>query len=164
MARDIQLQPVTIEGATLIFRNFSGAETKFNDPGDRNFAIVLGKGQAEEMKQDGWNVKFPDPREDDEEARDPYLQVKVGYKGRPPLIKMITSVGSTVLTEDTVSTLDWADIENADLVIRPYQWEVGDKTGIKAYLQALYVTVREDALARKYALIEQEQQASRERM
>lgn len=158
MARDIQLSPVTIEGARLIFRNFSGAEGRYNSEGDRNFAIVLDPKQAEAMKEDGWFVKFPDPREDEEEARDPYLAVKVYYKVRPPLIVMITSTGRTQLTEETVGTLDWADIQNADLVIAPVRWEVGGKTGIKAYLRSLYVTVEEDELARKYALLEQQEQ------
>lgn len=157
MAKDIALSPVTIEGARLIFRNFTGAEGRFNEEGDRNFAIVLDAKQAEEMKADGWNVKFPNPREDEEEARDPYLQISVKYKIRPPLVVMITSTGRTNLTEETVGTLDWADITNADLIIAPYQWNVGEKTGIKAYLRSLYVTVNEDALARKYALLEEGQ-------
>lgn len=158
MAKDVALNPVTIEEATLIFRNFTGAEGRYNAAGDRNFAIVLTPEQAEEMKADGWNVKFPNPREDEEETRDPYLQIAVRYNFRPPLVVMITSTGRTNLTEDTVGTLDWADITNADLIIAPSRWNVGDKTGIKAYLRSLYVTVNEDILARKYALMEQDGQ------
>lgn len=158
MAKETAMSPVTIEGARLIFRNFTGAEGRYNDPGDRNFAIVLDVKQAEQMQADGWNVKFPNPREDEEETRDPYLQIAVRYNFRPPLVVMITSTGRTNLTEDTVGTLDWADIVNADLIIAPSHWTVGDKSGIKAYLRSLYVTVNEDALARKYALLEQEGQ------
>lgn len=156
MASETELHPVTIEGARLLFRNFTGAENRFNEPGNRNFCIVLDPKQAEQMKADGWNVKFPDPRDEEEEARDPYLPVAVKYTFRPPLIVMITSTGRTNLVEDTCGILDWADITDADLIIAPSRWDVGGKSGIKAYLRSLYVTVNEDVLARKYAIIEQD--------
>jgi hypothetical protein len=142
---------VVLEDVQIIFRNFQGREGMYNREGDRNFAVVLPRDVAEAMARDGWNVKLRKPLEEGEEG-DPYVSVAVNFKGRPPIIKMITSKTrrTTDLDEDTVDVLDWVDIEQVDLIIRPYDWAVSGNTGRKAYLQALYVTIFEDPLQLKY--------------
>lgn len=139
-----------IEGARLIFRNFAGKETKYNAAGERNFCVVLDPDTAATMEGDGWNVRVLEPREEGDEAT-PYIQVKVSFQNRPPRIVVLTSSGRSFLGEDTVEMLDYADIENVDLIARGFVWTVGDKSGVKAYLQSLFVTIEEDALERKYA-------------
>lgn len=157
MAKDQRLEPVKMEGVRLVFRNFTGKESEFNREGDRNFGVILpDERQAEAMKQDGWNIKRLKPSEEEQEAGaeqgPPWLPVKVGYgKGRPPKIVQITSRGPTILTEQTVDGLDWAEIITVDLMVRPYFWEVRGDTGISAYVQTMYVTIEEDALEAKYA-------------
>jgi len=147
---------VLMEGVRIIFRNFSGKEGQYNREGDRNFAVLIDDATAEAMARDGWNVKTLRPRDEDEEEHpQPYLPVSVNFKGRPPRIVLITSRGRTNLDENSVEMLDWADIINVDLIIRPYEWTVNDKSGIKAYLQSIYVTIEEDALERKYAEMDQ---------
>jgi hypothetical protein len=146
-----QAKTFMIEDARIIFRNFSGKESQYNREGDRNFAVVLDPDTAKIMEKDGWNVKYLDSREEGEEDT-PYIQVAVNFKNRPPRVVMITSTGRTHLDNDSVEVLDWADIQTADLIARGYDWVVGDKSGTKAYLQSLFVTIEEDALERKYAM------------
>lgn len=148
---------VLMEGVRIIFRNFAGKEGQYNREGDRNFGVILPENVAEAMAADGWNVKWLKPREDDEdETQTPWLSVSVNFKGRPPRIVMITSRGRTNLDEGSIEMLDWADITNVDLIVRPYHWEVSGKSGIKAYLQSLYVTIEEDDLEKKYADLDQQ--------
>lgn len=146
-----------IENAKIIFRNFEGKEGQYNRNGDRNFAVIIpDEKTAQNMLKDGWNVKYLQPREEGDEAT-PYIQVAVSYKNRPPRIVMMTSTARTVLTEDNVEILDWADIKSSDLICRAYEWDVNGKTGVKAYLQSLFVTIEEDYLERKYAVNDQEE-------
>jgi hypothetical protein len=143
---------VLMEGVRIIFRNFSGKEGQYNREGDRNFAVLIDDRVAEAMAADGWNIKTLRPRDEDEEENpQSYLPVSVNFKGRPPRVVLITSRGRTNLDEDSVEMLDWADIINVDLIVRPYEWTVNEKSGIKAYLQSIYVTIEEDALERKYS-------------
>jgi hypothetical protein len=144
------LATVLIEDATLIWRNFEGKEGMYNRAGDRNFSVILDPKNAENLAKDGWNIKFREPREEGDEGFH-YIQVAVGYKGKPPRITMITSSGRTNIDEGNVDVLDWVDIQKVDLILNPYEWTVNDKTGIKAYLKTMFITIEEDELERKYA-------------
>jgi hypothetical protein len=148
--------PVIMEGVTLIFRNFRGEEGKYNQKGTRNFGVLLPDDVAQAMARDEWNVKLLQPREDDEDGVErPWLPVEVSYKFRPPRVVLITSRNRTNLTENEVEQLDWANILNVDLIVNASRWTVHDRTGIKAYLQSMYVTIEEDPLEQKYSQLDQ---------
>ena len=140
---------IRIEGARIGFRNFSGEEGRFNPKGRRNFCVFLEEDIAKDMEKEGWNVKWLQPREEGDEPQ-AYLQVKVVFGKIPPKIVLVTGKGKTRLDEDTVNILDWAEIQNVDLVIRPYNWEVNGNTGVSAYIKTMYVTLREDEFESKY--------------
>jgi len=145
---------IMIENAHIFRRNFTGREGMYNQPGQRNFLVSLDEKTAKEMAKDGWNVKFPEPRDEEEDVRDPYIQVNVGYKIRPPRIIMITSNNRVIMTEENVEALDWVDIGMADLIFTASEWSVNGKTGIKAWLKSLFITIEEDELERKYQINE----------
>jgi len=141
---------LNIENAQIIFRNFSGVQTKFNREGNRNFCVIIDDPNvAQQLIEDGWNIKILAPR-DPEESPKHYMQVSVAFNFKPPKMYLITSKAKTLLDEDSVGSLDYADLANIDLVIRPYDWEVNGKHGVKGYVKALYATIAEDAFASKY--------------
>ena len=146
-----QAKTFMVENANLIFRNFTGKEGQYNREGDRNFAVTLEPAVADKMLNDGWNVRFLASR-DEGEPDTPYIQIAVNFSNRPPRVVMLTSTSRTHLDEKSVEVLDWADIQTADLIARGYEWTVNGKSGVKAYLQSLFITIEEDALERKYAV------------
>lgn len=138
-----------VEEARMVFKNFAGKESKFNRAGQRNFCLIFDRELGERLKADGWNVGILQAKEDGDEPA--YrLQVAVAYNNIPPKIYMIAGRNKTLLNEDTVGTLDHAEIENVDVEVRPYNWEVNGKVGVKAYVDTMYVTIKEDKFAAKY--------------
>lgn len=143
------MENIIVENAKIAFKNFSGKEGQFNPEGKRNFCLILDPELAEKLHSDGWNVRTLKPK-DDGEIPQPYIQVSVSFLAKPPKIVLVTSRGKTLLTEETVGMLDWAEITNVDLSVTPYQWSVAGKNGVKAYLKNMYVTIQEDEFEKKY--------------
>lgn len=149
------IPPIQIKGASLIFRNFRGEGSLYNKEGDRNFGILLDEDLANALEADGWRIRRLKPKEDDpEQYEQPWLKVNVNYGGKiPPTVMLINHRGKKRLDEETVNQVDYTRIANCDLTIRPYHYPgtPGRPAGISAYLQAIYITVREDELEEKYA-------------
>jgi hypothetical protein len=147
-------EDITIEDARIAFRNFEGREDKYNPKGKRNFAVILPHEVAHKMLADGWNVKYLKARDEDEDPQ-PYIQVKVAFENKPPKLVQVTRRGKTMITEDLAETLDWVDIEYADVTITPYDYDINGKAGRAAYVKTLVLKIEEDYLMDKWdAIIE----------
>ena len=142
---------INIEGANIIWKNFSGERDKFN-PGKRGFSVVIDDAvMADELKQEGWNVKERPLQEGADASEQEWtLPVKLNMN-RYTQVWLIVGNHKTLLNEDTVAQLDVVDIVNCDISIRPYEWEMSGRTGITAYVDSMYVTIRENKFAEKYA-------------
>lgn len=144
------------ENAKIMFRNFGGRAGMFNEEGERSFLLFLDEAKAEEMKEEGWNVKLMKSKEEGVSPQ-PYISVSVEFdKGRPPRIVVITAISGnrTEITKDdteVLQMLDFVTITNIDLILNPYEWTVRENKGIKAYLKTAYITIYEDELDLKYA-------------
>ena len=151
---------ITIEGAKIIFRDFTGTyDKKYNPASQKKFGVLIEDEElVEQLKEDGWNVKVLNSN-DEYESDAYYLPVKVKFSNYPPTAYLIKGSKKVRLDEDTIGQLDNVVISNVDLIISPYSYPAivaTDKTpgrpgGVAAYLKAIYVTIVEDDLAKKYA-------------
>ena len=139
-----------IDDARIIYRNFSGAPSKFNREGDRNFSIIIpDQDIADELVAQGWNVKIKPPRYE-YDAPFMHLPVKVKFNDRGPQVYLRSGSRRNKLDEESVGCIDDIDIASVDLDIRPYDWEVQGKTGRSAYLQSMEVVQQVDRFAERY--------------
>lgn len=144
------LDNINISNAKIRFRNFSGKEGRFNPAGNRNFAIFLDDPQvARDLQEEGWNIRWLEGKEVEDEKQ-PMLSVKVAFGAYPPKIVLVSRKGLSQLSEEEIGILDWADIKNVDITIRPYNYEVNGKKGVSAYVKTMYVTIQEDQWENKY--------------
>lgn len=144
-----------IEGVRLVFRNFSGTEKTWNGKvinreGDRNFCMVVDKKLADELDAEDWYVKVKPPKEEGDDELI-YVKVRIGDKF-PPAIYQVTSRNKIKLPVESFGSLDRAYVENVDLVITQGRntFEQNGREYHSAYLDKMYVTIKEDDLDKKY--------------
>jgi hypothetical protein len=157
---------IKLEGVRMIWRNFSGEKRLYNESGKRYFSIPLDEPLALELREIGWNVKDNQKKINSGESDELlyHLEVTVKMDGkRPPRLFLITKkwdqrtneevTRRTQLDEDTISNLDYAEFDNVDLIIRPFNWDVNGQRGVAAYLKTGFFFLHQDDLEKKYAHI-----------
>ena len=146
MARNGQL---IIEDAKIVYKHFSGIADDFHREGDRDFSIrIEDEDLAERLRADGWNIK--EKVNPDDDSKYWHMKVKVSYRYQAPTVAIVKKDGEVFLNENTVGTLDHAEIVKADVIIDPSVWSVRGETGITGYLRALHVRILEDPFAERY--------------
>jgi hypothetical protein len=161
---------VKLEGISLIWRNFAGEKKLYNENGKRQFAIPLEEEMALELYFAGWNVKdnsnkVNDPTHSAEEVLY-HLDVTVKMDSKvPPRLFVVAKkwsekeqgqISVRTLVDDIdvpLSILDFAPIDYADVILRPFNWDVNGKQGVSGYLKTLFAFLRVDDLEAKYAHI-----------
>lgn len=132
------------------FRNFSGTKTKYNKTGKRLISLFLDDATADQLKNEGWNIKYYIPKVDgEEEPREPipFLEAELRYDNYPPEVTLEMSGNKQVLEEDDLVNLklDTADIIDVDVRLSPYTWINDDgESKIKAYVDRLRIRMEDD--------------------
>lgn len=144
---------LVFDDAKFYYRNFSGRPTQFiREGGERGFGIFIDDPvYAQQLAEEGWNVRITKPKNSDYEPRH-YLPVKVGYKFRPPVVRMVRGRKIINMTEDMIGEIDYADVTHLKVAINPRHRT--DDTGehkITAYLREMWVTIAEEVFASDYA-------------
>lgn len=125
-----------------LWRNFSGAPTKYDKVGGKRFfTVLLSPEQAAALVREGWKVQTYQPK-DENGNPDPNkeiqsrLEVKVNLNSKVPVDIQTSTNGNRVnLTEATIKSLDSARISKASLMLNPYHWENNrGEHGVSAYL------------------------------
>lgn len=146
---------LSVEGARILWTNFAGRPTKYNQAGGkRTFNLVLDRDTADTLSADGWNVREIEPKNEGDEPT--YVtEVTVMFGQFPPKVYLVDSVTNRMhqLNEETIGQLDNIDIENVDVMVRPYNHGVQNARGttIKGYVKSLYVTQDNSDFNGKYA-------------
>lgn len=143
---------VQINDARIIYRDFSGRNTRFSD-GKRSFSILIDDdGIADALEKAGYPVKRPDPSKvrDDGSALPTHMKVKVRYSSYGPDIYLVTNGIMNKVPEESVDDLDRIRILSADLDIRAYDYDYNGRKGRAAYLNAMRVYQQVDRFMEEY--------------
>lgn len=145
---------LVIRDAKIIFRNFSGRDTKYDNSGKKTFCVLINDRETADMLTDyGWHVKPLKSRNYDEERFCIQVTVKF-HKDREfmnPVIETYTGKRKTVLDDESVGILDFADIYNINIVLSPYHYtNLAGERKISAYLKKLAVAIDEDDFSDEY--------------
>lgn len=148
---------IAIEDTNFIYRtNFSGDPERDSFGSDARVAniIIPDPVLAEELLDEGFNIKQTKPREGEEEGFEPtyFVSVKINYDSfNPPRIHLVSGEADPLLLdEESIEILDRCQVLNVNATLNPYE---NPKTGRKSlYVRTMYVEqdVEDDPFAARY--------------
>lgn len=148
---------IAIENTKFIFRtNFSGDPDRdtYGSDARRANIIIPDIALAQELIDEGFNVKVTKPREGYEEDFTPeyFVAIGVNYDSNwPPKIYLVSGDANPVeLNEESVGCLDMCQVQHVDVTLNPYE---NPKTHRKSlYVRTMYVVqdITDDPFASKY--------------
>ncbi len=157
-----RINDINITEGQIAYSNFSGRPTQFNpEGGSRNVTFVIPEDIAEGLIEEGWRVRR---QEFDDGTYRYLLEASFLFRtrnGQPrdPKIFIVQDNRLIHVTEETADALDRADIVSVDAVISPSYWEYAGRSGIKAYINSMYITIKENPIDAKYRRMLEESEA-----
>lgn len=148
---------ITIENTRFIFiTNFSGDPERdaYGDDSRKANIIIPTKEQADDLAEQGFNVKYTSPKPGEEEGFNPtyFIAVRVNYDSEwPPKIYLVSgNAEPRLLDESTISTLDKIYVTNVNAVLNPYYSERNKTWSL--YVKTMYVEqdIDDDPFAARY--------------
>lgn len=148
---------ITIEDARFIFAtNFSGDPERdtYGDDSRKANIIIPTKEQADDLAEQGFNVKRTSPKPGEEEGFVPayFIAVRVNYNSEwPPKVYLVSGNSEPrLLDESTISTLDKIYVTNVNAVLNPYYSERNKTWSL--YVKTMYVEqdVDDDPFVARY--------------
>ena len=136
-----------VQGAGIIFKNFSGAPTEFNPAGGkRTFSLVLPKELADDLAEEGWNIRRRSAKDDGDEDMF-YTEIVVNMNSKyPPKLHILYRYDDreklVLLDEASLDELDNNLLSDVDILIHPFNHGRSNSAGatVKGYLKSLYAT------------------------
>lgn len=155
-----RIPDINITEGQIAYSNFSGAPTQYKpEGGERSVTFVIPDNIAEDLANEGWKIRLQEF--DDGTSRylldTTFLFRTRNGQPRDPKIFIVRDKKLIHVTEETVDSLDHADIVSVDAVISPSYWEWAGKSGIKAYINSMYITIKENPIDAKYRKMMEEE-------
>lgn len=118
------MKTIELNDVGIKYKNFRGLATEYSAEGFRSFAVILDAETSTKLEADGWNVKH---------AGDPDGDILAVHISNP----VPPTIDGHTVSDELYEILDLLDTGLVDLKIYPYEWSVGSRSGVKAFLMEL---------------------------
>ena len=147
-----------VESPEIFMINFAGRKTDSNPNGHRQFSLKLPSIEyAEQMKEEGWSVWYTKESERYGDAT-PCITVEMRWQSNPELKWLNPKIykctrknpNGTLIPEELIDELENDEIEDIVLDIRLRYWTINGKSGIKAYVDSMWLKIEDDDPSGKF--------------